>query len=148
MDLWIPFFRERRLLPQLRRGEGYLDEKDRRCAEKLLARLEELLPEPEAPSLLHGDLWSGNYITGPDGRAWLIDPAAYVGHREADLAMTELFGGYPAAFYDAYREAWPLQPGYEQRREIYNLYHLLNHLNLFGPSYLGSVRQILRRYGG
>ena len=81
------------------------------------------------------------------GAAALIDPATYYGHREADLAMTELFGGFSHRFYDAYREAWPLEPGYEVRREIYNLYHLINHLNHFGGSYAGSVEAVLRRFG-
>ena len=102
--------------------------------------------EPPRPSLLHGDLWSGNFITGSDGQAWLIDPAVYVGHAEADLAMTELFGGFHPRFYAAYREVNPLQPGYELRRDLYNLYHLLNHLNLFGRGYLLSVLRILNRY--
>ena len=87
------------------------------------------------------------HLTGPDGRAWLIDPAAYVGHAEADLAMTELFGGFAPAFYAAYRQTNPLEPGYADRRDLYNLYHLLNHLNLFGPGYLPSVRRIIARYG-
>ncbi len=104
--------------------------------------------EPEKPSLLHGDLWSGNVMCGPDGKAMLIDPACYVGHAEADLAMTELFGGFPPEFYDAYREARPLQPGYENRRDLYNLYQLLNHLNLFGPTYLGPVLSIVSEYVG
>ena len=85
-------------------------------------------------------------MCGPDGKAMLIDPACYVGHREADLAMTELFGGFPPEFYDAYREAAPLQPGYEDRRDLYNLYQLLNHLNLFGPTYLGPVLSIVSEY--
>lgn len=80
------------------------------------------------------------------GRPWLIDPAAYVGHPEADLAMTELFGGFDRAFYDAYREEAGIDPGYEDRRDLYNLYHLLNHLNLFGGGYLSSVRGVLNRY--
>ena len=111
-----------------------------------MANLDRYLVEPEKPSLVHGDLWSGNFITGSDGQAWLIDPAVYVGHAEADLAMTELFGGFHPRFYAAYREVNPLQPGYEQRRDLYNLYHLLNHLNLFGRGYLSSVLRILSRY--
>ena len=112
----------------------------------LLDKLSVLLVEPEKPSLLHGDLWSGNYIVGNDGRAWLIDPAVYVGHFEADLAMTELFGRFPSDFYRAYSEKNPIDGGYKDRRDLYNLYHLLNHLNLFGGSYLGAVRQILQKY--
>ena len=87
-------------------------------------------------------------MCGSDGNAMLIDPACYVGHAEADLAMTELFGGFPQEFYEAYREANPLQSGYENRRDLYNLYQLLNHLNLFGPSYLGPVKSIVAEYVG
>ena len=112
----------------------------------ILDHLDQWLTEPAYPSLLHGDLWGGNYITGEDGQAWLIDPAVYVGNREADLAMTELFGGFSSSFYEAYRETAPLDPGYAERRNLYHLYHLLNHLNLFGPAYLASVRSIIRSY--
>ena len=143
---WVTFFRECRLLPQFRMAEGYFDASMRRSIDKLLSRLDALLPEPAKPSLLHGDLWSGNYITGSDGQAWLIDPAVYVGHAEADLAMSELFGGFSAAFYGAYREVCPLDEGYEARRDLYNLYHLLNHLNLFGASYLPAVTRTVRQY--
>ena len=143
---WISFFREHRLAPQLAMAKNKLGANDLRAAEWLVEHLEDFLIEPEQPSLLHGDLWGGNYMTGPDGAAWLIDPAAYVGHREADLAMTQLFSGFSPAFYDAYQEAWPLQPGYAARRDLYNLYHMLNHLNLFGSAYLPSVRRILAEY--
>ena len=147
-DSWVEFFRDCRLAPQYRDARRYLDADDRRRFTRLLDRLEDFLVEPEQPSLLHGDLWAGNFVTGSDGQAWLIDPAVYVGHAEADLAMTELFGGFNGRFYDAYREVDPLQPGYAQRRDLYNLYHLLNHLNLFGIGYLASVRRILERYAG
>ena len=143
---WIDFYRDCRLAPQFQRADSYFTAEDRTKITKLLDRLEDFLIEPQAPSLLHGDLWSGNVMCGPDGKAMLIDPACYVGHREADLAMTELFGGFPAEFYDAYREAAPLQPGYEDRRDLYNLYQLLNHLNLFGPTYLGPVLSIVSEY--
>ncbi|MBQ2016543.1 MAG: fructosamine kinase family protein, partial [Clostridia bacterium] len=95
-DSWVDFFRECRLHPQVRMAydAGYLERSAIRQADSIMERLETLLPEPDHPSLLHGDLWGGNYMTGPDGKAWLIDPATYVGHREADLAMTELFGGF------------------------------------------------------
>ena len=145
-DTWIDFFRECRLKPQLDRAEGYFDKGMIRKAASLMDKLDKYLIEPDAPSLLHGDLWSGNYMTGSDGEAWLIDPAAYVGHAEADIAMTELFGGFGGAFYAAYREAKPMAPGYADRKEIYNLYHLLNHLNLFGGGYLYSVKRIIDRY--
>lgn len=145
-DSWVAFFRDCRLAPQFKRAEHWLDAATRKRAARLLDHLEEHLVEPERPSLLHGDLWSGNFITGSDGQAWLIDPAVYVGHAEADLAMTELFGGFAPAFYAAYREANPLQPGYARRRDLYNLYHLLNHLNLFGGGYLGAVTRVLNAY--
>ncbi|MBR2717002.1 MAG: fructosamine kinase family protein [Oscillospiraceae bacterium] len=146
---WTAFFRDCRQAPKLQAADrrGYFDAEDRKRITKLLDRLDEHLTEPERPSLLHGDLWSGNFITGEDGEAWLIDPAAYVGHAEADIAMTELFGGFPPAFYGAYREAHPLQPEYGHRRDLYNLYHLVNHLLMFGAAYLGPVRRILRAYG-
>ena len=145
-DSWITFFREHRLRPQMERAAHYFDAHLRKKCESLLERLDEALTEPVRPSLLHGDLWGGNFMTGPDGQAWLIDPAAYVGHAEADLAMTELFGGFHPRFYAAYEEVNPLQEGYDKRRDIYNLYHLLNHLNLFGSGYLGSVARIMERY--
>ena len=143
---WIGFFRKRRLLPQIKRAEHYFDREDRIQLDRLMEKLEDLLIEPEKPALLHGDLWSGNYMCGPEGHAWLIDPAVYVGHPEADLAMTELFGGFPRAFYQAYFEAAKLPHGYEDRRDIYNLYHLLNHLNLFGGTYYSAVMRIVGRY--
>ncbi|MDE6846495.1 MAG: fructosamine kinase family protein [Lachnospiraceae bacterium] len=144
-DRWINFFRDCRLEPQFQDSDRYFDREDWKRIFRFLDRIDEILVEPEYPSLLHGDLWSGNVIEGNDGRAWLIDPAAYVGHAEADIAMTELFGGFPPIFYDAYKEAAPLQPGYEHRRDVYNLYHLLNHLNMFGRMYLPAVKRIVGR---
>ncbi len=143
---WISFFRDQRLDPQFKAADSYFTPADRSKITKLLDNLDRFLVEPEQPSLLHGDLWSGNLMCGSDGKAMLIDPACYVGHREADLAMTELFGGFPQSFYDAYKEAFPLQPGYEERRDLYNLYQLLNHLNLFGPTYLEPVLTITGEY--
>ncbi|MBO4639956.1 MAG: fructosamine kinase family protein [Treponema sp.] len=145
---WISFFREQRLAPQFKDADSYFTAGDRAKITKLLDNLEDFLVEPEKPSLLHGDLWAGNVMCGPDGNAMLIDPACYVGHAEADLAMTELFGGFPSEFYEAYKEARPLQPGYENRRDLYNLYQLLNHLNLFGSTYLGPVLSIVDEYVG
>lgn len=146
---WPDFFRSQRLEPQiaLARERGRWQRSWDALAERLLDRLSALLPEAPPASVLHGDLWSGNFLASEDGRAALIDPAAYYGHREADLAMTELFGGFEARFYDAYRAAWPLESGYEDRREVYNLYHLINHLNHFGTGYAGGVERTLRRFG-
>lgn len=146
-DSFILFFKECRLKPQFRDAKNYFDMADLKRIEKLLDKLDDILVEPRQPSLLHGDLWSGNFITGNDGKAWIIDPAVYVGNAEADIAMTELFGGYPQAFYDAYKESGLLQPEYESRRDLYNLYHLLNHLNMFGYSYLSAARRIVGKYG-
>jgi fructosamine-3-kinase len=116
--------------------------------QKLLNQLDNWLPAHPSASLLHGDLWGGNWLATAAGEPALIDPAVYYGHREADLAFTELFGGFPAAFYAAYQSAWPLENGYEERKDLYNLYHLLNHLNLFGEGYGGGVDSILHRYAG
>ena len=143
---WITFFRDARLGAQMKLANHYFDKEDRHLCQQLLDRLGDLLIEPKFPSLLHGDLWSGNVMPDKNGKPMLIDPAVYVGHHEAELAMTELFGGFSAAFYDAYHNIIPKEPGYADRRDIYNLYHLLNHLNLFGGSYLVSVKRILNRY--
>lgn len=139
---WVEFLREQRLGHQLGLAarNGYasaLAERGARLLESLPAFFGGHRPQP---SLLHGDLWSGNVAFTPAGEPVVFDPAVYYGDREADLAMTELFGGFAAPFYSAYREAWPLDAGYELRRRLYNLYHLLNHLNLFGPAYLDQCR--------
>lgn len=141
------FFAEQRLLYQgrLARERGLLDAAAVTRLERLASRLRDLLPAQPA-SLLHGDLWSGNAIPGPDGQLCLIDPAVHYGWAEAELAMTALFGHFPEAFYAGYQAARPLAPGYRDRFPIYNLYHLLNHLNLFGRSYLGSVQAILSQW--
>ena len=145
-DSWIAFFRECRLEPQFKKAQRYFDNGFIKNVISLLDKLDEILTEPEHPSLLHGDLWSGNIMTNSKGKAMLIDPAVYVGHAEADLAMTELFGSLPRQFYKAYEETNPLQQGYKDRRDLYNLYHLINHLNLFGNSYLFSVMQTVKKY--
>lgn len=145
-DSWITFFRECRLEPQFKMAEDYFDNGFIRNALCLMDKLDKILIEPIKPSLLHGDLWSGNIMTNAIGKAMLIDPAVYVGHAEADIAMTELFGSLPGAFYKAYEDVNPLQPGYKERRDLYNLYHLLNHLNLFGSSYLFSVMRTVKKY--
>ncbi len=140
---WIQFFAECRLLPQFRMAADILPVETAKRLDRLIAHLDQYLMEPEHPSLLHGDLWGGNFLCGPEGRAALIDPAVYVGCAEADIAMTELFGGFSETFYGAYRESGLLQPGYHERRDIYNLYHMLNHFNLFGGSYLGAVQRMI-----
>lgn len=147
-DDWPTFFGEQRLYIM---GE-WLSYVDRWSAsrdsllERLIMRLPDLLPHDPPPSLLHGDLWSGNWLALADGRAALIDPATYFGDRETDLAMTHLFGGFPTGFYEAYEAEWPLEPGAAERYPIYNLYHLMNHLLLFGESYGPKVDELLRRY--
>lgn len=145
-DGWT-FFAEQRLRYQgrLASQRGLLSGAALRRLERLAQRLRDLVPA-QPPSLLHGDLWGGNILPGPDGKACLIDPAAHFGWAEAELAMTTLFGRQPEAFYAAYAAVHPLVPGYSDRFDLYNLYHLLNHLNLFGRGYLGAVEDTLARY--
>lgn len=147
-DSWTEFFAECRLRPQFELASRYFDTDMLRKMEKLLEGLDRILIEPEKPALLHGDLWSGNFMSDEMGQPMLIDPAVYVGCNEADIAMTELFGGFDRRFYDSYFDFMGVVPGYEDRRDIYNLYHLLNHLNLFGSSYLYAVVRIIERYSG
>lgn len=144
---WIDFFRENRLEVQLGLAiyNGLVDERFAKQFKALYGKLEELLPA-EPPSLLHGDLWSGNVMIGELGEPCLVDPAVYYGNREAELAFTELFGGFDTKFYQAYHEAWPLQDGYQERKDVYNIYPLMVHVNLFGSSYLSGVERVLRRY--
>ena len=141
------FFAEQRLLFQtsLARQQGLLNAGDESQVRSLINRLDDLVPA-QPPSLIHGDLWSGNAIADAQGEPALIDPAAHYGWGEAELGMTSLFGGFPEAFYQAYQEVRPLEPGYRERFSIYNLYHLLNHVNLFGTGYLGRTRAILSRF--
>lgn len=145
----VTFYREHRFRFQqnLARKAGKLPKSLDSKLDKLCENLDKWLYASEKPALLHGDLWSGNYFAGGRPQSptlpFVFDPAVYFGLREADLAMTELFGRLPQAFYDAYNEAFPLRPGYQERKELFNLYHLLNHLNLFGASYLGSVEQTI-----
>ncbi len=144
---WVHFLRERRLGHQLRLAaeQGYGGALQRR-GERLLAELESFFRDHRPkPALLHGDLWSGNVDYTRSGEPVIFDPAVYYGDAEADLAMTELFGGFPQRFYDAYRAVRPLDPGYPVRRELYNLYHILNHLNLFGSGYLGRAQAMIDR---
>jgi fructosamine-3-kinase len=146
---WIEFYRDQRLGVQrdLAQRNGQLTPDRARRLDRVLNHLDQWIDESLVkPALLHGDLWGGNTLIDAQGQPVLIDPAAYYGDREAELAFTELFGGFGARFYAAYHEAWPLDPSYADRRDLYNLYHLLNHLNLFGAGYGGSVDAILRRY--
>ena len=144
----VAFFAEHRLGFQLRlaRDGGRLADADAARIESVIRRLPALLPEGEPASLLHGDLWSGNVHARADGVGCILDPAVYFGFREADLAMTRLFGRLPRSFYDAYQETWPLPDGAEQRVDLFNLYHLLNHLNLFGAGYASGVAAAARKY--
>ena len=141
---WLEFFREQRLRPQfvMARSKGFQFVNEARLLDRLPALLDGHRPEP---SLLHGDLWSGNANFLADGRPVIFDPAGYYGDREADLAFSELFGGFPTAFYEAYADAWPLSLGYEQRKDLYNLYHILNHANLFGGSYAGQAERMINK---
>jgi protein-ribulosamine 3-kinase len=136
-ESWSSFWREERLLPQLElAGKNGLGMRLVEKGGELIAALPQLLAGHEpAPSLLHGDLWSGNAGFLAGGAPVLFDPAVYYGDREADLAMTELFGGFPRAFYSAYRDIAPPEAGYAVRKTLYNLYHVLNHANLFGGGY-------------
>lgn len=145
-EKWAEFFAECRLLPQIKLAANYFSTEDMRKFDALIGKLDSYLPEPERPSLLHGDLWSGNYLIDANDKPWLIDPASYVGHAEADLAMTELFGGFDEYFYGAYRETAGIDKGYAERRDLYNLYNLINHLNHFGSAYLGAVKNTLKKY--
>ncbi len=147
----LTFFRDHRLRFQqkLARDRGRLPKPLDLKLDTLLKKLDPILDlTGEQPALVHGDLWSGNYFADSNQRACIFDPAVYFGLRETDLAMMELFGRPPETFYTAYQEAFPLNSGYPERREIYNLYHLLNHLNLFGGSYLASVESTVDRFIG
>lgn len=143
---WIAFYREHRLGHQLELARRHgTTPRLLQKGERLMAELAAFFPGyAPVPSLLHGDLWGGNYAYA-DGEPLLFDPAVYYGDREADLAMTELFGGFPPEFYAAYQAAWPLDRGYAVRRTLYNLYHVLNHFNLFGGGYGRQAEQMLER---
>ena len=144
---WATFFIEHRLLYQieLANSKGFISSKLGNDFEILFNRFDELYPI-ESPSLLHGDLWSGNYLISSDSKPFLIDPAIYYGHREMDIAMTKLFGGFSADFYTAYHEQFPLQRGWQQRVSLWNLYPLLVHVNMFGTSYLPELKDCLAKW--
>ena len=141
------FFAEHRLgyQAELARNRGLLSMKEAEGVSRIAARLPELVPEQPA-SILHGDLWSGNATTDSEGQPVIIDPAAYYGWAEADLAMMVLFGRPAGRFWQAYQDIQKLEPGWEERFPVYNLYHLLNHLNLFGRGYHGHVISVVRRF--
>jgi fructosamine-3-kinase len=147
---WPAFYAERRLLPLLRAAveRGALNAAGARAVERVCERLPELAGPPEPPARLHGDLWSGNVLAGADGRPWLIDPAAYGGHREVDLAMLRLFGAPSPRVLPAYEEGHPLAAGHEERVELWQLLPLLVHAVLFGGGYGASVARAARRYAG
>lgn len=146
---WTNFYFNKRLLFQYKLAEknGYTDSEFRKAFEMVTDKIESILQgSEETPSLLHGDLWSGNYMADESGEACLIDPAVYYGNREADLAMTKLFGGFSQTFYDSYNESFPLQEGWKYRENIYILYHVLNHLNLFGSGYYAHALSLIKFY--
>ncbi|MDH5325508.1 MAG: fructosamine kinase family protein [Gammaproteobacteria bacterium] len=144
---WVDFWRDKRLAFQLqlaaKKGySGALQSKGERLLDQLAGFFSTYTPQA---SLLHGDLWSGNYAYDSQGNALIFDPAVYYGDRETDLAMTELFGGFSADFYRVYNEILPLDSGYKTRKTLYNLYHILNHLNLFGGAYLGQAQRMIEQ---
>jgi fructosamine-3-kinase len=146
-DDWVRFWQQRRLGDQLEiaRRNG--------CGSRLIDGVERLIERvplffasyQPRPSILHGDLWSGNYSYTADGQPVIFDPATYYGDREADIAMTELFGGFGGEFYSAYNQSWPLDDGYRIRKTLYNLYHIINHFNLFGGGYLAQAESMTQR---
>lgn len=146
-DDFTSFFIHQRLKPQLKLAvdNQYLGKRHVQQFNRLFKKLPALIPS-EVPALVHGDLWSGNFMVDGKGKAALVDPAVYYGHREVDLAMSHLFGGFDYAFYEAYNEVFPLASGFKDRIEIYNLYPLLVHINLFGNTYVSSVENVLSQF--
>lgn len=146
-ETWPDFYVNERLKPQLdiANQKNRLQSTDFQIFERLFYRLPELCPT-ELPALVHGDLWSGNFLCDSNGQPVLIDPATSYSHREMDLAMSRLFGGFDRTFFRSYEQAWPLAPGFEQRLPVYQLYYLLVHVNLFGGGYVDSVRSILKQF--
>lgn len=144
---WYDFFVEERLQPQVKLASSKSLISDKLLSQfgTLYTKLENLIPK-EAPALLHGDLWSGNFMIDQSGKAAIFDPSVHYGHRETELAFTKLFGGFSRDFYSHYHESFPMEPGFEERVDIHNLYPLLVHVNLFGGSYLHGIIQTLNRY--
>ncbi len=146
-ESWADFYCEERLKPQFERlfnrgAPPQLEHHATQLFRKIPALLDNYTP---APSLLHGDLWSGNFSADEQGEPVLYDPAVYFGDRETDLAMSELFGGFSSDFYAAYNQAWRLDPGYQRRKPLYQLYHVLNHANLFGGGYVNQTISLIRK---
>lgn len=144
---WADFYGEERILPLVHKAHesGALEPEHVAAAERLCSKLSAIFPE-ESPGLLHGDLWNGNFIAGTDGKAVLFDPAVHFGHREMDMAMSLLFGGFDRTFYEAYEHHFPLQPGWQQRATLCQLYPLLVHLLLFGGNYRERVVETIDQY--
>jgi len=147
-DTWVAFYGAWRIGHQLALAvdADHLTPTDARLVERLIMRMGDWIDEPATPSLIHGDLWSGNLHRDSAGRPALIDPAVYYAHREAELGMMTLFGGFSARVFEAYHQAFPLEPGWRDRQPLYQLYHLMNHLNLFGSGYHSEVMTIVRRF--
>ncbi|HFA49550.1 MAG TPA: hypothetical protein ENJ95_11105 [Bacteroidetes bacterium] len=147
LDNWAEFYIQERLEPQVLMAmlNKKLTHSDFKHIEKLYQELPNLCPD-EPPALVHGDLWSGNFLVGQNNEPVLIDPSVSYSHREMDLAMSHLFGGFDRDFYRSYEEAFPLAPGFRERLPVFQLYYLLVHVNLFGGSYVRSVREVIKRY--
>jgi protein-ribulosamine 3-kinase len=146
---WASFFFNKRLLFQFKLAErnGFADGRFRSLFGIIEDKISTLIDlSDESPSLLHGDLWAGNFVINLRGEPVLIDPAVYYGNREADMAMPLLFGGFSAGFYSAYNEVFPLRAGWEYRQNLYKLYHMLNHLNIFGSAYYSQALELMRFY--
>jgi len=146
---WVEFYFQKRIKYQITLAERkrLVDSEFLRKLGKLENKINDIIGEHNVfPSLLHGDLWSGNFLIGENGEPVLIDPAVYYGDREADLAMTKLFGGFNDRFYASYQEEFPLEDGHEYREDIYKLYHVLNHLNMFGRSYYTQALALIKKY--
>lgn len=144
---WVSFFVEERIHPQLKQAvdSGNLPASTRNKFQEISKKLLDIFPE-EPPALLHGDLWGGNYFFDTNGIATLFDPAVYYGHREIELAFTHLFGGFSDTFYQAYNNAYPVKNGFSERKDLYNLYPLLVHTNMFGGHYGRQVQSIIKSY--